>query len=225
MPRFDALAEAVRSVVDRERTVVLIAPSWRCDARGLGFAGIHHSGLFRPWFELAESTAFKQLRAAGGRIIFFLHPNVAGTGGRVWEWDGAEWSSSNMSIQDAIVRTRVAVTDHSSITFDAMLCGASGVSVSEVIPNSWPGTWEHAPFGEALIDAVITAFHVETESIHDALTSPLDGGCCRRIIETVQSPDFLGGSPSLAYSAEASSLTGEHTRARVEKETGRWTSR
>jgi len=133
LPRHDALLR--KSAARHTKDCIILAPTWR---KYLGTATGQYPEFppssenpravyFQRWRELLSSA---DLHAAadqlGCRIVLVLHHRMLGTqrefgnlrNVRVFRW------GEDGSIQDLLCRTAVALTDYSSIVFDAALAGA-----------------------------------------------------------------------------------------------------
>lgn len=137
MPRHDLLQAAIegRAAAGLAPDTLLIAPTWRI---WLGSKNRDHSwsvveefaetDYVREWSAL---LADRGLRAAcersGLRAAFLMHPRFAAHAGRFDVPDWVELVSFGEGAADLFARSRMLVTDYSSLAFEAAYAGAPTV--------------------------------------------------------------------------------------------------
>lgn len=134
LPRHDNLLRVAASTGKKD--LILILPTWRRYLAGKVFGqtdlrtynpGFRCSPFFDHWQRLLLSPRLRETaKRLGCKIKFVLHFNLAPYGGEFMLPEGAElfqWGRDG-SIQDLLARAALAVTDYSSINFDAALAGA-----------------------------------------------------------------------------------------------------
>lgn len=129
-PRHDDLQRLLEATPDEQRNVVLIMPTWRqylltsdtttSNQRDLA-EGFHDTAYFRNWIKLLSSTEIREAaEAAGVELAFAPHPNLQGllSPGDIPDWVHLI-SYATDDIKAWIARSALAVTDYSSLAFDA----------------------------------------------------------------------------------------------------------
>ncbi len=133
-PRHDAIAKAARRHPYDERSVVLIAPTWRSSLvlRRVPFAArrklrkpLLETDYGRTWMDFLRHPALEQLAAThAAQVIFLPHPELRGSTSEVVFPDYVTVLDAAPNISALLARTRVLVTDYSSIAFDAAVAAA-----------------------------------------------------------------------------------------------------
>lgn len=129
-PRHDELQRRFEATPNDERNVVLIMPTWRqylltsdttsSNQRALA-EGFHATAYFQNWIQLLSSPQIRDAaERAGVEVAFAPHPNLQGLLGPD---DVPDWvhlvSYAEDDIKSWIARAVLAVTDYSSLAFDA----------------------------------------------------------------------------------------------------------
>lgn len=130
-PRHDAIVKAAEAHPYDNRSVVLIAPTWRNNlflpkpsfaARRKLRDPLLETDYGRNWVGLLRHPALKRLvDEQGAEIIYLPHPNFRGNTPDVTYPDHVTVIDSTPDIHELMARARVTVTDYSSIFFDAAL--------------------------------------------------------------------------------------------------------
>jgi glycosyltransferase involved in cell wall biosynthesis len=130
LPRFDRLLERAALVPESERTLLLVAPTWRKELlprlvpgqqrRDLDVEAALTSDLVRNWQAfLADPRLAPAAAAHGARIGFLPHPNLQPLLPHLDLPDHVEKVTYEGDVQDLFARTRLLVTDFSSVAFNA----------------------------------------------------------------------------------------------------------
>jgi glycosyltransferase involved in cell wall biosynthesis len=115
LPRFDELLEVGRAIGPQERDLVLVAPTWR---RWLGPDAVA-SDFVRQWSAvLADEALAEACRRQGMTVTFRPHPRLTALAARLSLPEHVQ-VESGPGTADLVARSRVVVTDYSSIAFDA----------------------------------------------------------------------------------------------------------
>lgn len=129
-PRFDRLRARARAVSDRDRNLVLIAPTWRrwltlpfdmkTRQRGLA-ADFWSSKYFRSWDAILRSPVIADAaRSKGWRVVFVPHPEMQPVLEAMSLPPHIEpFAFAGNDVQDLYARCGLLVTDFSSVAFDA----------------------------------------------------------------------------------------------------------
>jgi CDP-glycerol glycerophosphotransferase (TagB/SpsB family) len=133
LPRHDALLQ--RTAARPAKDCLLVAPTWRkylfkpsAASGGWSKSEENLTNLyFQQWHALLSSTRFQELAARlGCRIVLVMHPRMRKLNcgfGELRDVQVFQWGQGN-GIQDLLCRAAVAITDYSSLVFDAALAGA-----------------------------------------------------------------------------------------------------
>lgn len=163
-PRHDAIVETARAHPYEQRSVVLVAPTWRDDLFLPKASFAARRKLSRPfletdygqnWMGLLSHPVLKQLvDEQGAEIIYLPHPNFRGNTPEVTYPDYVTVIDSTPDIHELMARARVTVTDYSSIFFDAALAQSRVVYFQfdqEAFLNGshtyLPGYWDYEKHG------------------------------------------------------------------------------
>ncbi|MGW9167694.1 CDP-glycerol glycerophosphotransferase family protein [Agromyces sp. NPDC055658] len=133
-PRHDELEQLASN---GRRDLLLIIPTWRKSLLELvdgktnersALEGFRDSRYFRSWMEVVASDRLRSLAERTGlQVAFAPHPNMQG---HILPSDVPDWvqlvSYAESDIKTWIARSRLAVTDYSSLAFEAAYVG-SGV--------------------------------------------------------------------------------------------------
>ena len=133
-PRHDDIVKKAEQHPYDERSVVLIAPTWRNNlflpkasfaARRKLRDPFLKTEYGRNWMGLLSHPALKRLaEEQGAQIIYLPHPNFRGNTPGVTYPDHVTVIDSTPDLHDLIASAKVTVTDYSSIFFDAALAGS-----------------------------------------------------------------------------------------------------
>lgn len=163
-PRHDAILKAAEGHPYDQRSVVLVAPTWR-DSLFLPKASFAarrklrdpflETDYGRNWMGLLTHPALKQLAdEENAEIVYLPHPNFRGNTPEVTYPDHVTVIDSTPDIHELMARARVTVTDYSSIFFDAALAGSRIVYFQfdqETFLNGshsyLPGYWDYDVHG------------------------------------------------------------------------------
>lgn len=130
LPRHDDLQRLREATPNAERNIVLVMPTWRqylltsdttsSNQRTLA-EGFHETAYFQNWIKLLSSPEIRDAaRRAGAEVAFAPHPNLQGL---LTPEDIPDWvrlvSYAEEDIKAWIARSTLAVTDYSSLAFDA----------------------------------------------------------------------------------------------------------
>jgi hypothetical protein len=130
MPRFDRLREVSEGVAEEERTIVLVAPTWRHwlvpplqagSQRREVATGALESDFVRLWIELLGSPLLEEAcREAGLTIGFLPHPNLQPVVPQLQLPAHVQpMTFHDGGVQELFARAAVLVTDYSSMAFNA----------------------------------------------------------------------------------------------------------
>ncbi|WP_400995365.1 CDP-glycerol glycerophosphotransferase family protein [Agromyces sp. GXQ0307] len=133
-PRHDELRRAVDRVPAHERDVILVVPTWRNyllkRETGIGSArelvdDFWSSSYITNWLALVSDPRLAALAArTGSRIVFAPHPNLqAHVRAEHLPAHVEYFSYSSADIKSMIARSRIAITDYSSLGTEAALVG------------------------------------------------------------------------------------------------------
>lgn len=135
-PRFDELIRKAEANPVSTRPYLLIMPTWRQDLRTAidacstnqeRLSVFETSPYGRAWLDLLNSPVLKEASdRAGLDILYVLHPSLSAFIGDVRLPSHVRAvHSADVSLQDLFAKTRLAITDYSSIAFDVALTGSS----------------------------------------------------------------------------------------------------
>jgi len=136
LPRHDQLIAKAKSHKKNGRSVVMIAPTWRKDlATQLESASsdeerssiLISSRFYEEWARVIESTTLRSAVDEGGlEIVFALHDHLSDFA-ELFSFSGkiSVVPYSGMSVQDMLVRSRLVITDYSSLSTEASIAGAA----------------------------------------------------------------------------------------------------
>ena len=130
MPRFDQLLEAARGVPETEQRLLLLAPTWRnwlvTIGADLSKAPLPQEEFLRTefatsWLGLAGSEELATTaREHGLQVALLLHPNLQPVRDRLALPEHVQLLSfEGARVRDHFARTRLMVTDYSSMAFNA----------------------------------------------------------------------------------------------------------
>lgn len=131
-PRFDRLAQRALDRGPASPDTILLAPTWRLplvrtgsDARRHLIDDVLESEFARQWLGLAvDARLTEHAERHGARVLLLPHPAMRGDFARVAAGSGVLIADDDVDAVDAVVRSRVVVTDYSSIAFDAAVAGS-----------------------------------------------------------------------------------------------------
>ncbi|MBB2894475.1 CDP-glycerol glycerophosphotransferase family protein [Flexivirga oryzae] len=163
-PRHDDILRAARRHPYDDRSVVLIAPTWRNSlflpkpsfaARRRLRDPFLQTEYGRNWMGLLRHPALQRLvDEENARIVYLPHPNFRGNTPDVTYPDHVTVIDSTPDLHDLMASARVTVTDYSSIFFDAALAGSRIVYFqfdrAEFLSGSHtylPGYWDYDEHG------------------------------------------------------------------------------
>lgn len=137
LPRHDAVLERASKQPPHERSIILVAPTWRNNMHFPRTAfGVQRqlripfleSNYGRQWMELLERPELRELATSqNAQIIFLPHPNLRG---QLADVDFPEYVTvleNSPDVHALVARSRVLVTDYSSIFFEGALARARTV--------------------------------------------------------------------------------------------------
>jgi hypothetical protein len=183
LPRFDRLREIGSRFPPEKRDLVLVAPTWRSwltgqmdittQQRELAPTALD-SDFVRTWLELLGSQRLRDVAAQHASTVAFLpHPNLQTVLERLTlpSWVQPLTFDDN-DVQELFARSRVLVTDYSSMAFNAAYLDRPVVED-----------------GEAAVEAVVTAIAEglapEYQRRIDEAFPDRDGRCCERVVDAV----------------------------------------
>jgi glycosyltransferase involved in cell wall biosynthesis len=215
LPRFDRLRELGSRAAPRERNLVLVAPTWRnwltsdmdiVSQRRQVAPEILDSEFMRSWLAVLSSDRLRVAAEKHGAVVGFLpHPNLQPV---LAEVELPEWvrplTFEGNDVQELFARTRVLVTDYSSMAFNAAYLDRPVVYFQfdrdRVLGGEHVGSkgyfeYERDGYGpvvddvDAAVDAVVAAMVDGVtpgyqQRIDDAFPDR-DGRCCERLTEAV----------------------------------------
>ncbi len=130
-PRHDVVAEAAAKHPYEQRSIILVAPTWRNSLflPKPSFGARRHlrdpfmeTDYGRNWMEFLSHPDLERLAAEeGAQIVYLPHPNLRGNAPDVTYPDHVQVIESAPNIHELMSRSRVTITDYSSIFFDAAL--------------------------------------------------------------------------------------------------------
>ncbi|KZE89033.1 hypothetical protein AVP41_01824 [Microbacterium sp. TNHR37B] len=131
-PRFDRVAQRALDRRPASPDTILLAPTWRLplvrtgsDARRHVTDDVLESEFARQWLGLAGDARLREhAERHGARVLLLPHPAMRGDFARVAAGSGVLIADDDVDAVDALVRSRVVVTDYSSIAFDAAVAGS-----------------------------------------------------------------------------------------------------
>src|SRR5690606_16339187 len=127
LPRHDALHRSAAA----DRDIILLAPTWRRhltdETTRVGMVrgkvpGFETSDFARNWGALLRSERLRELAEAhGSRLVFCPHPHFAiySEDLDIPAWVEVIDTAKGAAYQPLLSRTRLMVTDYSSVAFDA----------------------------------------------------------------------------------------------------------
>lgn len=135
-PRFDELIRKAEQNPVSTRPYLLIMPTWRQDLRDAiescstnqeRLSVFESSPYGRAWLELLHSPVLREAsRRAGLDILYVLHPSLSSfVEGINLPSHIRTIQTADVSLQDLFVKTRLTITDYSSVAFDIALTGGS----------------------------------------------------------------------------------------------------
>jgi hypothetical protein len=134
LPRFDALIRKADALSMSEKDVLLLMPTWRLALRtemenaaddAARRRVFENSEYGRAWLGVLHSENLRNLADKFGlQVVFVAHPAMGSLLGELAVPDHVTlMTEPSGGIQNVLARSRVLVTDYSSITFDLALIG------------------------------------------------------------------------------------------------------
>ncbi len=130
-PRHDVVVEAASKYPYEQRSIVLVAPTWRNSlflpkpsfgARRRLRAPFMETEYGQNWMQFLSHPELERLAAEeGAEIVYLPHPNLRGNAPDVTYPDHVRVIESAPNIHELMSQARVTITDYSSIFFDAAL--------------------------------------------------------------------------------------------------------
>lgn len=217
LPRFDRLRETAERLAPQGRDLLLVAPTWRkwlvTELEDNQHRSLHEdaagSEFVRTWVDLLADPALAELcRAHGLTLALLPHPNLPGLAPqlelpphvRLLDYDGAD-------VHEYFARTRVLVTDYSSIAFNAAYLDrpvvyyqfdGDRIRYGAHVGRRGYYSYETDGFGPVTADraAAVAAIAAALEAGADpappyrariaAAFPERDGQCCERVIAAVK---------------------------------------
>ncbi len=133
LPRHDALLASVSEVPDRERVIVLMAPTWDQELHGpvdqnADIDLLLDRSAWGRWIPFCVSSALSETCGRRGwRPVFFLHPRMR-EAASLLDARGVPWVTG-ADLPAILTRSRVVVTDRSSILDEGLALGIPGIVV------------------------------------------------------------------------------------------------
>ncbi|MBO0907701.1 bifunctional glycosyltransferase/CDP-glycerol:glycerophosphate glycerophosphotransferase [Arthrobacter sunyaminii] len=134
LPRFDALQQKALAMPVAKRNVLLVTPTWRQELKtkaGLATTSeerrtvLEASEYARNWFGLLRSPELKEYADRNNlEIVYLPHPSFADFGEIEFPDYVRVHRRADGSVQEIFARSRVALTDYSSVAFDLALIGS-----------------------------------------------------------------------------------------------------
>ena len=215
LPRLDALRAAASARGPADRDVLLVAPTWRNwlvgplppgEQRQVMTADASDSDYVRSWRALLADPALAETaRAHDAQVTFLPHPNVEPLLSSLGLPDHVRVVGyAEVDVQELFARTRLLLTDYSSVAFDAASIEVpvvyfqfDGDRVRQGAHSTTPGYFDYVRdgFGPVATDhaevldrigETLAAGPVPTEPYRGRSTAAfghLDGGCCERAVQ------------------------------------------
>lgn len=176
-PRHDVVVKEAAGHPFAERSIILVAPTWRNNlflpkaafgAQRKLRAPFLETEFGQNWMKFLSHPAFERLAAEqNAEIVYLPHPNLRGNADEVTYPDHVRVIESAPNVHELMSRSRVTVTDYSSIFFDAALAQSRIVffqfDQDEFLGGAhtyMPGYWDYAKHG----------FGPVTTGVDDAVT-------------------------------------------------------
>jgi hypothetical protein len=218
LPRFDRLAQKGQQYPADKRDLVLLTPTWRqwlvlslaegSQERHLD-SSVLDSEFVREWTRLLKDPQLARACAdAGLKLAFLPHPNLQKL---LEQLDLPDHVTTlfyeGSDVQEYFARTRVLVTDYSSIAFNAAYLERPVVyfqfDADTVLSGAHVGRrgyfdYERDGFGPVTPDVTSTVSAITEAIAHGGAPLPeyqrrieetfphRDGGCCERVVEAVR---------------------------------------
>ena len=229
LPRFDRMLEAGRRYPADRRDLILLAPTWRnwllppleagTQRRSLAYDDFRTSEFAEKWLSLLNSPELADAAARHGLTVGFLpHPNLQSIIAelalpphvRAFGWDDA---------RDLFARSRVLVTDYSSVAFNAAYVDRpvvyfqfdrERVLFGEHVGRIGYFDYETQGFGPVTrtvpdaVGAIVAAVEAGPDPAPEyarriAETFPeRDGRCCERVYEEIARSTLVARPPALS---------------------------
>jgi glycosyltransferase involved in cell wall biosynthesis len=215
LPRFDRLRDLGQRVAQEDRTLVLVAPTWRSwltgdmdvvsQLREVAPQALD-SEFMRHWLAVLTSPRLREAAERHGAVIGFLpHPNLQPLLRRLAlpDWVRPLTFEDN-DVQELFARARVLVTDYSSMAFNTAYLDRPVVYFQfdrdRVLGGEHVGSrgyfdYERDGYGpvvlepEAAVDALVEALSKglapEYQRRIEEAFPDRDGRCCERVTEAV----------------------------------------
>lgn len=218
-PRFDELLRKARLNPVHGRPYLMIMPTWRQDLKSDMEAcstyrerlEVFESSLYgRSWLELLRSAVLRETAIkAGLEIVFVMHPSLSAFMSDIrLPAHVRAVRSADISLQDLFAKTKLAITDYSSVAFDVALTGSSVVyyqfDQSEIFNgkhNYRKGYFDYEKDGfgpvtrelaevEQVLEVCINTNFESMESYNDRVKETfafIDTDNCKRVVEAILS--------------------------------------
>ena len=219
LPRHDALLARAARVSPREVDTILVMPTWRrslTDALPASFSAEERKAVFlaseyaQAWLDVLRAPEFQTMAAGSGCSITFLpHPNMTAYVApgdvpahvRLLRWE-------DIDVQDVFTRTRMLLTDYSSVEFDLALLGRPTIhyqfdgdrffSGAQPFRRGWfdderdgfgPVVSTHEDLMTTLKELALTGFEAPPEIAERMRAAYVerDGRACARVVEAIRS--------------------------------------
>lgn len=136
LPRFDSLIRKSEELTNSDKNLIVIMPTWRQGLRDdLRDAESNYqrklilesSEFGSNWLSILKSERLHDLAATtGAEIVFIPHPAMAEIVDLLDVPEAVQiFDANRMTMQTVIARSRLLLTDYSSIAFDAALVGSA----------------------------------------------------------------------------------------------------
>lgn len=217
-PRYDAAVSAGAKHPFGERSIILVAPTWRNSlflpkpafgARRRLRVPFMATEYGQQWMEFLCHPNLERFAAeTGAQVVYLPHPNLRGNAPEVAYPAHVQVIESTPDTLELMSRSRVTVTDYSSIFFDAALA-KSRIVFFQFDQDTFlkgghtylPGSWDYTQHGfgpletsvDRAVDQTICAYSASTSdwpAIYEkrvARTLPMtDGGAAERITHEIE---------------------------------------
>lgn len=136
LPRFDSLIRKSNELPESDKNIIVVMPTWRQslrdDLRGAESNEqkklvLESSEFGSNWLSILKSERLQELATStDAEIVFIPHPAMGDIIDLLDVPDNiAIFDSTKMTMQTTIARSRLLITDYSSIAFDAALVGSA----------------------------------------------------------------------------------------------------
>ncbi|MFC6704582.1 CDP-glycerol glycerophosphotransferase family protein [Flexivirga alba] len=205
-PRYDAAARAGAKHPFGQRSIILVAPTWRNSlflpksafgAQRRLKEPFLHTEYGRKWMGFLCHPDLEQFAAqSGAQVVYLPHPNLRGNAPEVSYPDHVQVIESTPDTIELMSRARVTVTDYSSIFFDAALA-KSRVVFFQFDQDSFlngghtylPGRWDYAQDGFGPVESSVDGAIAQTICAYSASASDWPGVYDERVARTIPLTD------------------------------------